>query len=246
MAGSIFRFSSLDAVLLGLAVLQAALCGICLFVPQGALWWKLLGALAFGVIVWWNANTISHNHLHSPLFRLRALNRAFSLFLTLTTGVPQTLWRAQHLFHHAGEPKGRKLRLGAFGFVELGLLAGLWLGLFAFARSRFLFGYLPGYAFAMLLCQLQGYFEHAGQPVALEPGISYYGRLYNLLWFNDGYHAEHHFRPKAHWSAMKDVRREIGHEIQVRGLRVLRPAHWLGFLDSTSGTVPTASRRKNQ
>ena len=36
---------------------------------------------------------------------------------------------------------------------------------------------------------LTGALAAAGLPVVVEPGISYYGRLYHLLWFNDGFHA---------------------------------------------------------
>src|SRR6185295_6174999 len=30
----------------------------------------------------------------------------------------------------------------------------------------------------------------------------HYGRLYNMLFFNDGYHVEHHRRPGVHWSEL--------------------------------------------
>jgi hypothetical protein len=82
----------------------------------------------------------------------------------------------------------------------MSLLGGLWLALLGLAPGRFLGAYLPGFGLGMLLCQLQGHYEHGGQHVTAEPGISYYGRAYNLLWFNDGYHAEHHRHPGAHWS----------------------------------------------
>jgi hypothetical protein len=62
--------------------------------------------------------------------------------------------------------------------------------------------YLPGWLIGMALCQLQGHYEHAGQPVTVEPGVSYYGPLYNLLWWNDGYHGEHHRFPGTHWSRL--------------------------------------------
>src|SRR3954462_12922831 len=123
MQSSIFRFSRLDAVLLAGALFQGGLAAAVLGLPQQPAL-RVLGALLFGVIIWWNANTISHNHLHNPLFRSRTANRLFSAYLTLTTGVPQTLWRARHLWHHAGEPAAGKRgsRLGAFGVLELVLL----------------------------------------------------------------------------------------------------------------------------
>jgi hypothetical protein len=51
----------------------------------------------------------------------------------------------------------------------------------------------PGIVLGLGLCQLQGFFEH-------EAGtVSHRGALYNFLFFNDGYHVEHHLRPWAHW-----------------------------------------------
>ncbi len=63
--------------------------------------------------------------------------------------------------------------------------------------------YVPGYLVGLGLCAAQGYWEHAmGSP------ISHYGRLYNWLCFNDGYHAEHHAAPGMHWTMLRQVRVE--------------------------------------
>jgi hypothetical protein len=56
--------------------------------------------------------------------------------------------------------------------------------------------WFAGWIGGMLLCQLQGYFEHA------HGTVSHYGTPYNLLFFNDGYHIEHHAHPAAHWSTL--------------------------------------------
>jgi hypothetical protein len=56
--------------------------------------------------------------------------------------------------------------------------------------------YVPGYLGGLLLCALHGHFEHAGGT------ISYYGRVYNVLLFNDGYHVEHHANPCVPWSRL--------------------------------------------
>lgn len=201
MNGSLFRHSSLDALLIGMSLFHAVLVGALFFLPTQP-WALLAGSLGFAVILWWNANTVSHNHLHNPLFHSRWHNQTFSVFLTLLSGVPQTLWKRRHLWHHAGEPATKKKFLGRSEIGELLLLGGLWLTLLLVTPSRFLLTYLPGYGLGMLLCQMQGHFEHAGLPVVMEPGISYYGRLYNLLWFNDGFHAEHHRYPGTHWSKL--------------------------------------------
>ena len=206
--GGLFHRSRLDAWLVAAALGQGALLAALLLSPPalpsvGA----GLAALGLAISTWWGANTVSHNHLHSPLFRAARLNTLFDLYLSLVLGVPQRLWRSRHLWHHAGErPSVRRLPMGRWGRLELVAVAALFLLLLGLRRDFFLFVYAPGYLMAMALCTLQGRCEHGGRPVAEQPGISFYGRLYNLLWFNDGYHLEHHSRPREHWSRLPALR----------------------------------------
>ncbi len=144
--------------------------------------------------IWWNANTISHNFIHRPFFRNKALRTLFSAYLSVLLGVPQALWRQRHLAHHASvewrfHPTTQVL-------VETVLIFVLWMTL-AFTSLHFLLlTYLPAYGIGLALCGLQGYYEHALD------ATSHYGRLYNVLCFNDGYHAEHHAYPGLHWTAL--------------------------------------------
>ncbi|MCB9729750.1 MAG: fatty acid desaturase [Deltaproteobacteria bacterium] len=158
-----------------------------------------LWAAAYACWVWWGSNTVAHNHLHNPLFRSRAANRAFSLALTLWLSIPQTLWRDRHLAHHAGAPP--RLRLGRRLVAELALVLGALaaLGVAAPALSAALLG---GLALGLGLCAAQGRLEHRLDGREHAGGVSTRGRLHNLLWFNDGYHAEHHRAPRRHWSAL--------------------------------------------
>jgi hypothetical protein len=152
--------------------------------------------------LWWNANTIAHNFIHRPFFRRRALNRTYSVFLSLVLGVPQSLWRARHLRHHAAIGSAVPVRLPLFGLqtgVESALIATMWGAILAIAPAFFLTVYLPGWLIGLGLCQLQGHYEHAPATT------SHYGRIYNWLFFNDGYHAEHHLRPAAHWADLDRV-----------------------------------------
>jgi fatty acid desaturase len=85
-----FRYSTWDAI--------PAVCGVgilALFVwtflwfDQLA-WWLLVPA--FIAVAWsycWNLQCISHNFIHTQFFRSGALNRGYSLFLTLLIGIPQ-------------------------------------------------------------------------------------------------------------------------------------------------------------
>lgn len=151
--------------------------------------------------LWWNANTIAHNFIHRPFFRTTAANRGFSAFLSLVLGVPQSLWRQRHLRHHAESSGGvvRPIRITRALAVEAALVLAMW-GTMAIVVPRFfLLVYLPGWGVGLALCQLQGYFEHAGGTT------SYYGRLYNLMFFNDGYHVEHHRRPAMRWNELPSL-----------------------------------------
>jgi len=86
--------------------------------------------------------------------------------------------------------------------------------------------YYLGQSFSFLIA----YYEHFGaRPDAqMEMGVSSYAPIYNLLFLNNGFHAEHHFRPKQHWTRMALVRGEI-REAGSRH-RVMARAHFLGFL----------------
>jgi Fatty acid desaturase len=179
----IWRFSRRDAILVTLAAVQ----GIVLVV------WPMAPLIALGV--WWNSNTIAHNFVHRPFFRSMAMNRAFSAILSVMLGVPQRLWRDRHLAHHAGVKW--RLRVSRQLGVETALVIGLWSTLAALEPRFFLSAYLPGYLAGLGLCAMQGYWEHAvGRPT------SHYGHIYNFLCFNDGYHAEHHADPTAHWTEL--------------------------------------------
>src|SRR5438552_14396143 len=76
---SVFRRSRWDALFLALAVVHGALLVL----------WPSLWLIGLGM--WWNANTISHNFIHSPFFRTKPWNALFSAYLSLLLGVPQTV-----------------------------------------------------------------------------------------------------------------------------------------------------------
>jgi hypothetical protein len=172
-----------DALLIALALAHGALL----------LTWASIAFIAMGL--WWNANTISHNFIHRPFFRSRALNAAFSCYLSLLLGFPQSLWRARHFAHHGT----RDRRASTPAALDFGSTLTLWGALVAFAPRFTLTVYLPGYLFGLGLCALQGHYEHA------RGTVSHYGWLYNLLFFNDGYHIEHHAHPGMHWRELRMV-----------------------------------------
>jgi len=179
----IWRFSRRDAVLVAFA-------GLHLFV---LILWPMAPLIAIGV--WWNSNTVAHNFIHRPFFQSTRLNRLFSAALSILLGIPQTLWRDRHMAHHAGVRW--RLRISNQLVVETALVLCLWTALTSLEPRFFLLVYVPGYVVGLALCAMQGHWEHAvGAPT------SHYGRIYNFLCFNDGYHAEHHSNPVAHWTSL--------------------------------------------
>lgn len=179
---SVLRHSQRDALLVGLALLHG---GILATRPAMAI---------VGLGMWWCANTVAHHFIHTPFFRDRWQNRAMSLYLSLLLGLPQSIWRDRHLAHHAGAVW--RMRVTPLLLVESLLVLALWAVLYASDRLYFLSSYLPGMALGLTLCWVHGYYEHA------QGTTSHYGRVYNLLFFNDGYHVEHHAGTGLHWTAL--------------------------------------------
>ena len=173
-------------------------------------------SIVIAIGLWWNANTISHNFIHRPFFTAPAANQIYALYLSLVLGVPQTLWRDRHLLHHADEPRPARLRPASQ--IELAAIGVLWTTLAIAVPAWFVWVYLPGWVLGLGLCYLQGHYEHA------RGTTSHYGRIYNFLFFNDGYHAEHHRNPSATWT-------EIKHAI-VPGARQSRWPPVLRWLDA--------------
>jgi hypothetical protein len=178
----VLRHSRWDALLVALALAQGVLV-VC--APSAPL-------LALGL--WWNSNTIAHNFIHKPFFRPRPLNALFALYQSVLLGVPQSVWRGRHLAHHAGERW--RPRLDGQTALEVALVLGLWAALLAVRPWFFLTVYAPAWVAGLALCALHGHYEHA------RGTVSHYGALYNVLFFNDGYHAEHHARPGLHWTRL--------------------------------------------
>jgi hypothetical protein len=148
--------------------------------------------------VWWNSNTIAHNFIHRPFFRERLMNAMFSGFESALLGIPQALWRDRHLAHHAGIRW--RLRVTPQLVGETLIVLAVWLTAVWLDPVFFLTVYLPGYLLGLAMCAMQGHFEHA------RGTTSHYGLIYNCLFFNDGYHFEHHANPATHWTKLPQER----------------------------------------
>lgn len=106
--------------------------------------------------------------------------------------------------------------------------------LFAVISWRWtLLSYLPAFFIALTMVNVQNYYRHYGAnpKERSADSVSYYGRLYNLLTFNDGYHQEHHLNPGAHWSQMPQIHERSSVRLGAQP-RIISPVPaMLGFLD---------------
>jgi hypothetical protein len=167
---------------------------VCLSLLHGMLVWNWPSIPMIALGIWWNSNTIAHYFIHLPFFQQRFWNRAFSAYQSVLLGIPQRLWRDRHLAHHA-DTRWR-LKWSRQLICETALVIALWSALLLTAPTFFLTVYLPGWALGLCLCFVQGHYEHASGTT------SHYSRIYNSLFFNDGYHVEHHAHPGAHWFSL--------------------------------------------
>lgn len=100
--------------------------------------------------------------------------------------------------------------------------------------------YLPAVLLSFALVNVQNYYRHFGaEPDSrLANSVSHYGRWYNRVTFNDGYHQEHHFRPGAHWSELPLIFTRYQAQFDDAG-RVISPVPaMVGFLDRLRPPVP--------
>jgi fatty acid desaturase len=117
--------------------------------------------------------------------------------------------------------------------VETIVLGGFWLTMLLVNWRYFVLFYLPSYYLGWVLSYAEGYLEHYGA----QPGnyyansVSSYFWLYNLVWFNNGYHQEHHWDPKMHWTRMRQLHQQIKPQLDANHTRILRGPHITALLE---------------
>lgn len=88
--------------------------------------------------------------------------------------------------------------------------------------------YLPLWYLSHASAYGENYLEHFGA----QPGnrktdsVSCYQHWYNWIWFNNGYHQEHHWRPQIHWTRVPEVSPELP---DAEHRRVVRFSHWFNW-----------------
>jgi fatty acid desaturase len=117
--------------------------------------------------------------------------------------------------------------------AECLVLGSFWLAMLTLDWRYLLCFYLPSYYLGWVLIYAHTYVLHYGA----QPGnyyansVSSYHRPYNWVFFNNGYHQEHHWDPKAHWTAMPRVKQEILPHMVAHRTRVLRGPHITLFVE---------------
>src|SRR5262245_27933212 len=94
--------------------------------------------------------------------------------------------------------------------------------------------FAPTFYCGWFLALLENYYEHhrATDPDSrLADSVSYYGRWYNLMMFNEGYHQEHHLKPHLHWTKRPRVHLEWQTKFKEAGAYEAGKPPLLGFLD---------------
>jgi fatty acid desaturase len=108
-------------------------------------------------------------------------------------------------------------------FYEL-VVSLLFLGILLILNWKLVLLYIiPSYIAGQTFSLWQNYCEHhrANPYDRKRDSVSCYNEMYNFLWFNNGYHQEHHYSPQVHWSEIKKVRNQLPKDrIIVKGLHL--------------------------
>jgi fatty acid desaturase len=117
--------------------------------------------------------------------------------------------------------------------VETLALAAFWDFMLWLDWRYFFCYYLTSYYCGWMLSYAEGYLEHyrcePDNPFA--NSVSSYHWVYNVLWFNNGYHQEHHWDPKRHWTRMHALHAQIRPKLLANGTRMLRGPHLTTFFE---------------
>jgi fatty acid desaturase len=151
-----------------------------------------------------------------------------------TAGVPEPLWRYALLgplradisfFTRRAILQGYGPRLAA----EVVAMALFWTALAWCDLRYFVMFFLPVWYFGQTAAYAENYLEHYGATPGdrLADSVSCYGKFYNFIWFQNGYHQEHHYRPRVHWTKVAELRTSQMKSESQR--RVVKWAHWFNF-----------------
>lgn len=158
------------------------------------------------------------------------------------SGQPEHAFKYAFLSFFRDDPKRiyglirkHSLWLANFAVFELIVSFGLIISLF-YINWQLGFYFALFYYLGHSLSAMNGFYEHFGanpdKPIAW--GVSCYNKFYNFTWFNNGYHAEHHYRPKHHWTKMHELHLSIKEKQIQAGVKVISWPQQVGFLQPKS------------
>ncbi len=84
--------------------------------------------------------------------------------------------------------------------------------------------FLPSMFLGQVFAVWENYCEHHRAPLndRKRDSVSCYNSLYNFLWFNNGFHQEHHFSPQVHWTEIPDVKEALPEDrVIVKGCHLM-------------------------
>ena len=119
-------------------------------------------------------------------------------------------------------------RTSALVYAELAVLIFVLLGAGLLRPGLFLSYLLPSLLLGQVFALWENYCEHRGADYRdrQRDSVSCYNGFYNWIWFNNGYHQEHHFRPQVHWTEIRPVRAELPNDrVVVHGCHLTNSFH---------------------
>lgn len=150
-----------------------------------------------------------------------------------TPGAPENIWRYAIVGPARADfrffiVKALKHGYGPRLTAESVALAAFWAALLLSNVRGFVLFYLPIWYLGQVAAYAENYLEHykAIRGNRLADSVSCYGKLYNFIWFRNGYHQEHHCRPEIHWTQIAEVRETM---LPDSDRRVVKWAHWFNF-----------------
>lgn len=270
-----FKHSVFDSILVFLGIGQAILWWFSISNFDSLSTMQIIAcAVSMIVLLCTNYQCISHNFIHNEFFKWPLLNIVFSIFNSIALGMPQSVYKAHHINHHAHNNDGWNegirpgdrsslflygknhkqeslLRYTFLSYFRLNLLK-----LFSEAYSRngivvilelaalfsfctwlvflnpiaFALFYIPVHFLGTSLASMENYAEHNGcDPLDHKKNsVSCYNRMYNFLWFNNGFHQEHHFEPEIHWRDLPNITEKLP---ALNNRRVVSGCHLLGLME---------------
>jgi fatty acid desaturase len=88
----------------------------------------------------------------------------------------------------------------------------LFISILTLLNWKLLLGYVfASYVLGQIFALWENYCEHhyADYTDRKKDSVSCYNSFYNLVWFNNGYHQEHHFSPQVHWTEIAKVKEKL-------------------------------------